>query len=131
MNSQKVLLELELDLLRTMKDETIKKVQEVIKDRSVPLAERWDLFENAKDVLPRRGWVIHLKELEKNRGFNWYDTFGFDRHQEVSLVDVVNDITGNGYEEEDLNPDFCSWVDVDQLKEEILESGYSSFIFDW
>jgi hypothetical protein len=77
------------------------------------------MFRNNEDMFPKSEWIIHYKELESNN-INYYDDFNYERHETVNLVNLVERV-----EDYDLD------IDIDKLKEEVLEHGYSNFNFDW
>lgn len=92
------------------------------KDTSVPLEERWGLFEKSSNLLPEDFYTVYLPEIEKN-DLNYYDDFYYDRYQTVDMLDLLEKI-------EDDSEKF-SKINVEALKEQILTSGYGSFKFDW
>lgn len=89
------------------------------KNRSISLEDRWITFERIGKILPINSWHISLKELDDNN-LEWYDDFGYERYRTVEFVELVNII------EEDY-----SNINVDVLKEQILETGCYGFDYDW
>jgi hypothetical protein len=104
------------------KNSLLKDLIDYFKNNNETLEDRWKLFEESRELFPRYSWVMDIREIEVNDG-NYYDDFGYDRHQTVDLVDLV-------YRIEDY-PAKYSKFNVEQVKKEILASGYGSFIFDW
>lgn len=114
-----------------------------IKDKSIPLEERWDNFKFAvenKIFVNINGWVIHLKTLESSRNFSWYDDFGVEKYETVKFERVVERVSDNLeeiLEDPDYSEDFrdnypiITREELNQLKEEILATGYSGFVMDW
>ena len=90
-----------------------------LKNKNLPLESRWNLFVENKNLFPVHEWVLHFKELDSNN-IEYYDDFGYEKHQNVPLDELVY-LTDDGWTD----------VNLDNLKEEILETGYSAFIFDW
>lgn len=102
--------------------------QQYLKDKSIPLEERWNLF---------TGYGIHLLDETCDCPYlNWdngeeifiYDDFYINRHQSVwytYLVDCIIEYTED-------NPEYNYSEDrLNKLKEQILSNGYSSFLYDW
>lgn len=114
-----------------------------IKDQSIPLEERWDLFKfacenelfvNIKSCYPT------IKILESNHNFNWYDTFYIERYTTVEFTNIVERVSENLeeiLEDPDYSEDFrdnypiITREELVELKEEILATGYSGFVYDW
>jgi hypothetical protein len=90
------------------------------KNKSISLEDRWATFERIGNIFPIHPWYISLKELDNN-DLEWYADFGYDRYRTVEFLEVVQTIEENDYMDVDLN----------RLKEEILESGYFGFTHDW
>ena len=114
----------------------------LIQDKETPLEKRWHLFEIAvgNDLYVKvDSYVLHLNTLESKKGFSWYDNFYYDRYKTVNLVEVVYNL--ETYLAEIAEPE-CNWAtpekailktqeEIDALKEEILQTGYSAFVYDW
>lgn len=113
-----------------------------IKDKKFPLEERWDLFKfacennlfvNIKSCYPQ------IKILERTNNFTWYDYFYVEKYQTVYFPQVIQDLSDRlesslDPENEYGNIDDCllkSQEEIDELKEEILATGYSGFVYDW
>ena len=99
-----------------------KDLAEYFKNYNEPLEDRWHLFIESRDLLPGSSWTVDIHEIEANDG-NYYDDFYYERYQTVDLVDLVVKIEDS--------PTKSAKFNVDIVKEQILESGYGSFIFDW
>lgn len=114
-----------------------------IKDKKFPLDERWDLFKFACEnnlFVNVDSSVIHLKTLERNSNFSWYDDFNVEKYETVEFVYIVGRISDNLeeiLEDPDYSEDFrdiypiITREELIELKEEILATGYSGFVFDW
>lgn len=93
-----------------------------VADKSNSLDERWQLFLNFEKYLPVSEWVVVPKTLENNGYFdNYFDTFQFEKFETINMsnlpdVAVERKLVG---------------LDVESLKEDILATGYSSFVYDW
>lgn len=90
------------------------------KNKSISLEDRWITFKRIGKILPIKPWYVNLKELDDNN-LEWYDDFGYDRYRTVEFLEVVETI------EENDNMD----VNLDELKEQILETGCFGFNNDW
>jgi len=109
-----------------------------IKDQSISLEERWDLFKFAceNNLFVNVDWsIIRLKTLEANRNFCWYDDFGVEKYQTVeftSIVESIEEYVEESLEEKDeeVYP-ITTREKLNELKEEILATGYSGFVYDW
>lgn len=92
---------------------------------SVPLQERWECYVLAcrEGIFVREAsYHINLKTLVSNGFSNYYDDFGYEKYKTVSLYELVDRV---------INDDLFPAVNIDELKEEILSTGYSSFVYDW
>jgi hypothetical protein len=114
-----------------------------IKDQSISLEERWDLFkfacENSIFVNVNR-WAKALKTLEAKPNFTWYDYFYVEKYQTVHFTRIVETIESHLKDiKEENNPEVCyeeiypitTCEGLIELKEEILATGYSGFVYDW
>ena len=113
-----------------MKDTVLKKIRErkeftkwfkvYIANKNIPLAERWEVYCLAVDegiFISKSLHIITLKtigEWEENQ---------FSRYESVFLNAVVE-----GFEDE---VDEYPHLDFDAIKEEVLNTGCSHFIYDW
>ncbi len=93
-----------------------------IKNKEYPLEDRWEIFIKAPDSLKEyQSWVIDLKGLTNNRTFSWYDDFYVERYQTKDLdADFIERV-------EEKFPE----VDINSIKEQILENNLGSFRYDW
>lgn len=91
-----------------------------IKNKSFPLEDRWKLFVDTKKLFPTKSWLIYYKEFDKNN-INYYEDFGYERREVIDVGEMVEFVDEGNWAE----------VNLDNLKEEILEQGYSGFRFDW
>lgn len=129
-------IDIEINSLLNIKDRIQDHISEYLKSDKNTLDEKWDLFSTLDSSLfKEHGWIIHLPELDKHR-ICWYNDFYIERHKTVDLVDIVFNIEENRawYEELGNEPeedDKTRLIDLEQLKKEILECGYRTFVFDW
>lgn len=114
----------------SMEETVLKKISErkefnkwfkvYIANKDIPLEERWRVYCLAVDggiFISKSIWIITLKTIGE-----WPEN-KFQRYESVFLNSIVE-----GYEDEiDLHPH----INLDELKEEILQTGYSHFIYDW
>lgn len=106
------------------------------KDKSIPLEDRWEIYTeacNAKVFDNCHEWVWYSKVIEKKLKLCYYDDFCIERHQVVDLSSFVNDIEADYDYAIESDDDTEPWTKelIDELKEEVLQFGYSSFVFDW
>ena len=114
-----------------------------IKDQSISLEERWDLFKFACEnnlFVNIKSFYPTIKILESNRNFSWYDTYYIERYSTVefpNIVEIASDNLKEILEDPDYSEDFrdnypiITREELSQLKEEILATGYSGFVYDW
>jgi hypothetical protein len=109
--------------------EIIKITTEVLKDKSIPLDSRWEMYIVIQPLLPIYSWVITLKSIEeKVKNFTWYDDMYLGRYEVQEFdVDFFQSI------EEKIEEKEGGWgeVSMDELKEEILQLGIGGFENDW
>jgi hypothetical protein len=85
------------------------------------LEDRWKFYIRILKYLPKNYIYMDFKSLEKIREVSWYDDFFLDRYAVMDLDDRFIERALEEFPE----------VNIDELKEEILQSGYSSFENDW
>lgn len=105
-----------------------------IKDRTIPLEERWNIYLQMPDFMKESdGWVEYIPIFEEH-GLNWYDDFYLDRYVTINLVDIVERL------EEALTEEYPLCFEekvrqipniVEEVKEWVLEKNILSFINDW
>lgn len=112
---------------------------EFIKDKSYSLEERWEVFKNANSELSNhQSWIIDLP-TKNNYDFSWYDEFYTERYQTINLVQFVEETLADLEEEAKDSESYQHeskkklWesLDVNQIKEWILENNIKSFKHDW
>lgn len=119
-------------------DEFKSNFAEYIKETSVPLEQRWSDF----CLAVKRGIYHnvdsgggHYKVLDNLAGFSWYDSLYIDRYKTVDLVDLIKrleeELKGNQIKRLETKSLPTKQSQIDELKEEILQDGYSHFILDW
>jgi len=120
-----------IDNFNTVRDAISKHISDIIKDETLELDYRWDLFEKASkaSLLPEYRYVQHLPTLEE-LNISWYDDFYKDRYATVDWVSIVESIEDNGPQ------DYAGrknrfYEALDMIKCEILAAGYSGFVYDW
>lgn len=118
-----------------------------IMDQSIPLEERWDVWEDAPvELKNHQSWIVRFKNLHD-------DAIGYDglirhaeRHETVHIDDLMCSIEECQAEYAEGEPDgTCEWslrwykgkqkvfedFNMDALKEEILAMNLTSFEYDW
>lgn len=111
------------DAIKKMKSiqEAVKNyIVKAIKNKSIDLETRWELFVDNKKLFPIKSFLIHYLELDTH-GVNYYDDFGYERYQTIDVEELV----------ELIEEGVMEGIDLNILKEEIMEKGHSGFIFDW
>lgn len=100
----------------------------MLKDQTIPLDERWTAFQRLMTLAP-------LKVQSYGDGFvDWlgdnltlYDDFYIERHETVMYVDFLERITDEYFSEKrPISPE-----NIAEWKEQVLQSGYGGFKFDW
>ena len=87
-------------------------ILEFIRNKEIPLEERWNLFKSLpRDFLKKSYWTGYPSFDSP------YDDFGINEYEEVEAHELIYLID---------DPD-----KVELLKEEILQEGYTSLVFDW
>lgn len=96
------------------------KILDYLKNKDIPLDERWNNYL----LLPEKFAVNYCFTgfLEYDSP---YDDFCMDRYEAISGAELVHR-TGPDYLSVESDPE-----KVERLKEEILQSGYTRFVFDW
>lgn len=113
-----------------------------IKDKKFPLDERWDNFKFACEnniFVNINSCGGDSKILDSYSTFTWYDWFGVNRGNTVIYTDIIEHLEYDLGKALDVTYkykqiDTCllkSQKEIDELKEEILATGYSGFIYDW
>ena len=83
----------------------------IASDKELPLDERWEFFcEFGPDFGKTTYSTLHLTNID-----DCYYDIGFERYQTIELPNLYERIK---------NP-------PETLKEEMLQSGYFSFVYDW
>lgn len=97
-----------------------KDIEKYLSDKSIPLKDRWENYALLPESFAQKGYFTGFSEYDSP-----YDDFWMDRYEAVSGVELVRRVgpecLGNEFEPEK----------VERLKEEILQSGCTRFIFDW
>jgi hypothetical protein len=120
-------------------------VQVYVRDTSVALADRWEIFTLADraHILGNHTWIQHLSTLD-GLDVSWYDDFYKERYTDVRWIDIIEQIREDTqFDEELLAEDPNAFLEdaepgvsrfyphLDQIKEEILAAGFGGFTLDW
>lgn len=121
-----------IDLLSVQMDILKNQFIEYFKDKAVPLEDRWDVYTKAcieNVFINEYCWIFHSVVIEDKLKLDYYDDLYIQKYQTISFLDMVEQVE----DEVKNNEKFVNFSKsiIDELKEEILQSGYSSFIFDW
>ncbi len=91
-----------------------------LKDKSIPVDERWDLWLRApSEIKNHSSFIEHFKF--RGEEISWYDDFYEQKGATVMLENVIESIAED---EEEIEP-------INNLKDQILERNLESFIYDW
>ena len=95
-----------------------------IRDKDIPLEERWKFFEKAPNFIKEQDSYIHTFKWEQKHGeLVWYDDFYCDRYQVVDMDMIIDSML-------DRDEKYTKEM-VEDMKEEILSENLGSFINDW
>lgn len=109
-----------------MQDETFR----TLKDKSLPLEDRWGLFVLLSDSLPRIApWVEHFSfEKESRENLCYCDDFYLERYETISLETLYERLLEMDM---DIDSTEISEDRLSEIKEEFLASGFTHFKYDW
>jgi len=111
-----------VDVFLTGKEALVRDVLTVIKDKDIPLDDRWAMFDKAESLLPINTYYITIPQVEKN-GYEWYDDFYCEKYETVRFVDILERVLDD--------PKRFKKIVIRDLMEEILATGHAGFRFDW
>ena len=141
------LVQQRLDLVRQKLEEVqdtingaMAEFTQVIKDKSIPLGDRWDLFVGAPEGLRgSHSYIWHPRALARlgRGGHEWEPLIWTERYMTVDLTELFDDFI-DFHDDSDpgsfYTDDETTKITRDvliALAEEILENNYGSFEFDW
>ncbi len=106
---------------------------ETIKDKQIPLEERWKLFEETPLYIKGfEPWVERF--IFSGEQIAFYDDFDVEKGSTVDLHDIVQTLTEQLSHDGHYNPielTEANILDLDALKEDILQRNIGSFVYDW
>lgn len=110
-----------------------------LKDRSIPLNERWEAFEilcnnqiltstKGGNVIPS-GWSGYVDVLKDKNGTSLeLDEIRWtSRYETILYVDMYEPLSSDAYDAYDK----CTRESVDEWRETVLENGHAGFVYDW
>jgi hypothetical protein len=110
-------------------------VDTYLKDKTIPLDERWEAFKTAAEMLPLEPYSDG--DCETLLGSAAYDS-GIERHQTMDYptlydwyLDRVNEKELYPEDEDEYNANLPSQQVADEWREQVLARGYGSFQNDW
>lgn len=111
-------------------------VKEYIQDKSIPLDDRWEIFEKSGFGC-EKSWIQHLESL--NDDIVMYDGLVHaDRHQAVSVFEILERYYEHkeDFEKKSYNADkYLEWqkykFDPVAFQEECLEKFVKGWVYDW
>lgn len=114
-----------VESMRRTWESIIKIVQTVYQDKGYDLDFRWQIYLNIHRFLPQEGTYMNFESIEKDHEVSWYDDFYLDKYAVLQLDNDFIERVQEHIEDDEWN------VDINELKEEILQSGYGSFENNW
>ena len=109
--------------------EAKKKFEEYIKDKSVPLEERWEFFCLAPGFLKERdGSIVNFKVLDDCNIEYFEGDMYYQKYEEIHTESLVERLEE---ELEELSERGLTREGIDEIKEEILSQNLGSFKLDW
>lgn len=95
-----------------------------LKNKDVPLAERWEnylLLEKLLSIDPY-GQLNNFPEMKEFSDFdNIYDTDRYTTNYYSDVIEAFEELDDKNFKD----------VNLDNLKEQILEAGFGGYIYDW
>lgn len=107
--------------------ETKAEFSEYIKDKNIPLKERWKLFKKAPDYLKKHeSWIMNFdaESLLEDGEIVWYDDCYVERYSTVDTTSMIEWFSES--DRKKFTKDF-----IEALREEILQKNLGSFVNDW
>ena len=105
---------------------------ESLKDKALPLDERWDAFTKLIDanifVHEAGSGSGYLDEVFDRNQVSLYDDFHMDRGQTKTFADIWEQMTDEFFEGGDT---YKNEILRNVWRERVLASGYSGFCYDW
>ena len=93
-----------------------------IKNKDIPLDERWEMFKTAPDCLSEHSkWIEHFPETFQEFERNLYQQHDRGRFESIHIVE---DYLGD-------NPEKWSKESIDEMKEHFLKENLKTFDYDW
>lgn len=124
----------EFEVFRNIAETLQSEVWTMLKDKSIPLNERWKVFVEASGGVINKvnSYYMDFQSMTKaGFGGSWYDDFYLDRHQTMELTSLVECLEDRNNLNSDSKRFKMTEEQIEELKEEILQSGYTGFVFDW
>lgn len=122
-----------IEEFKNLEQVLIKELKEYVKDQTIPLESRWDLFISS-NLGYNQGYYLELKSYNLER---FYDRSWVERHSTVypeRVFDYIYDYELEDCEEGD--DDYAELkaeleVTINTIKEELLSLFIKSWEFDW
>lgn len=113
-------------------DSNLKIVLESLKDTSVPLDERWDVYKVLvkKNIIIETesygdGFIESFLESSSGRELTPYDDFYIERYETTSYTSLWDRIKDR------VDQDVITAESADRWREKVLASGQAGFRYDW
>jgi len=103
-----------------------------IKDKTFPLADRWEVYKAApEEFQDHQSWIVHFEaeKLLPSGRISWYDDFYVEKYSEVCVSDLIDEQMAEKVEDDE----GVVWTPeiLDAFREEVLQKNLGSFTFDW
>lgn len=127
-----MITQLEIDTYLETQKTFIPRVKELLKSKELTLEYKWDIFLKVASLLPIKSYGDVHDYGVPTKHLSMYDDFYIDRYKTVEFVDLIERIQEN-QEDAKTIPKYKKWLEIDLnlVKEKILESGLQGFIYDW
>ncbi len=112
-----------IELVKKHRNDTMDAIISVLKDETIPVDERWAIFEVC-DFLPTKSYPP-INTFNGNE-ISWYDDMYVERGTTVDFTRVVERFQENDYLDGYDDPEV-----IEKFKNDILTTGYRYFIYDW
>ena len=99
------------------------KVKEILANPNISLDDKEKILRNT-DIDISHGWMLDIKKLDGTE-VCWYDDFYIERRETAYITDIIDQARDKVVDEE--------WTkeEADHIIKELLNSGYTNFVYDW
>lgn len=120
------------DQVRELIESTNADFESVIRDKSIPLTKRFNLFTEAPAEFRGNHDYLWQPEALKSLGRHPWEYFAFcERYRYIDLVEIINDNYDLSSADEDQFGEKVTRQLVEELVEEMLQNNIGGFTYDW